>query len=78
MPEQVHEKITELEVVNAAVQQQLISIREDNKRLLESMEKLNQTVNTIQNDFSRGKGMIIGVTCVLGAAFTVVNQYLGR
>ena len=35
-------------------------------------------VSEMNNEFSKGKGIIIGVCIFVGSVFTVVNQYFNR
>ena len=72
------EKITELEIKFATVQAQLVNIHEDNARLLKEVSKLNEKVSTMQLDFSKGRGIVIGFCLFVGSVFTLVNQYFSR
>ena len=72
------EQVRILEIKFATSHQQFISLHQDNKRLLEEVGKLSEKVSEMNNEFSKGKGVIIGVCIFVGSIFTVVNQYFNR
>ena len=72
------DKIVELEIKFAIVQNQLIHLLDDNRRLLEEVTKLSESLTEMQLSFSKGRGVIIGLCLFAGSVFTLINQYLGR
>ena len=81
----IEDKVNTLEIKFATTAQQFISLHdmsqrqhEDNKRLLVEVAKLNDKVSTMNNEFSRGKGIIIGMCIFVGSVFTIINQYFNR
>ena len=68
-------RVNALDIKFATTAQQFISLHEDNKQLLKEVGRLNDKLTAINLQFSQGKGLIIGITMVLGSLFTIINQF---